>query len=115
MHLLGYLTKLEVARCKNQLRTLGSQPLIFRLCWPELRHLELQEVIESKELGEIRLLTASHNQLLTHVERLQDPDLGGGAMLDLGIYPLSFAYRVLGSPTAVHANGQSVRRLRLSR
>jgi len=69
-------------------------------------HLELQEVIESKELGEIRLLTASHNQLLTHVERLQNPDLGGGAMLDLGIYPLSFAYRILGKPSAIHANGQ---------
>ena len=69
-------------------------------------HLELQKVIEAKELGEIRLLQASHNQLLTHIERLQDPAVGGGAMLDLGIYPLSFAYRILGSPTAIHANGK---------
>jgi predicted dehydrogenase len=69
-------------------------------------HLELQKVIETNELGEIRLLQASHNQLLTHIERLQDPAVGGGAMLDLGIYPLSFAYRILGSPTAIHANGK---------
>lgn len=69
-------------------------------------HLELQKVIDAKELGEIRLLQASHNQLLTHIERLQDPAVGGGAMLDLGIYPLSFAYRILGTPTAIHANGQ---------
>lgn len=69
-------------------------------------HLELQKVIEAGELGEIRLLQASHNQLLTHIERLQDPAVGGGAMLDLGIYPLSFAYRILGTPTAIHANGQ---------
>jgi predicted dehydrogenase len=69
-------------------------------------HLKLQKVIEANELGEIRLLQASHNQLLTHIERLQDPAVGGGAMLDLGIYPLSFAYRILGSPTAIHANGQ---------
>ena len=69
-------------------------------------HLELHKVIEANELGEIRLLHASHNQLLTHVERLQDPAVGGGAMLDLGIYPLSFAYRILGSPTAIHANGK---------
>jgi predicted dehydrogenase len=27
-------------------------------------------------------------------------------MLDLGIYPLSFAYRILGSPTAIHGNGK---------
>ncbi|CAB4951138.1 unannotated protein [freshwater metagenome] len=31
-------------------------------------------------------------------------------MLDLGIYPLSFAYRILGSPTAVHANGKLTER-----
>lgn len=69
-------------------------------------HLELQKLIDQKALGEIRLLQASHNQLLTHVERLQDPAVGGGAMLDLGIYPLSFAYRILGTPKAIHANGK---------
>jgi predicted dehydrogenase len=68
-------------------------------------HIELQKVIEANKLGEIRTLRASHNQLLTHIERLQDPAVGGGAMLDLGIYPLSFAYRILGTPTAIHANG----------
>ena len=73
-------------------------------------HLELQNVIESGVLGSIRLLYASHNQLLTHVERLQDPAVGGGAMLDLGIYPLSFAYRILGAPKAVHANGVNTSR-----
>ncbi len=73
-------------------------------------HLELQKLIEEKTLGELRLLQASHIQLLTHVERLQDPAVGGGAMLDLGIYPLSFAYRILGSPIAIHANGQLTER-----
>lgn len=69
-------------------------------------HIELQKVVESGVLGDIRLLTAHHEQLLTHVERLQDPAVGGGAMLDLGIYPLSFAYRILGTPKAIHANGK---------
>ena len=73
-------------------------------------HIELQKVVESGVLGDIRLLTAHHEQLLTHVERLQDPAVGGGAMLDLGIYPLSFAYRILGSPKAIHANGQLTER-----
>ena len=56
------------------------------------------EVVGSGVLGEIRLVTADHSQYLPHVERLWDPALGGGALLDLGIYPVSFALRVLGLP-----------------
>lgn len=56
------------------------------------------EVIRSGVLGEIKLITADHSQYLPHVPRLWEPELGGGALLDLGIYPVSFAIRVLGFP-----------------
>ncbi len=56
------------------------------------------EVINSGILGEIKLVSADHSQYLSHVPRLWEPDLGGGALLDLGIYPVSFALRVLGLP-----------------
>jgi len=98
----------------NQIRTEAKfhNVMAMEAMWTRFlpSHLELQKIIESKELGEIKLLPASHDQLLTHVERLQNPDLGGGAMLDLGIYPLSFAYPILGSPKAIHANGQLTER-----
>ena len=35
--------------------------------------------------------------------RLNNLDLGGGALLDLGIYPISFAWDILGAPTTVTA------------
>ena len=61
------------------------------------------EVINSGVLGEIRLLAADHSQYLPHIPRLWEPELGGGALLDLGIYPVSFAVRVLGFPKSVCA------------
>lgn len=37
--------------------------------------------------------------------RLWDPALGASAMLDLGIYPLTFAHLILGAPTGIAAAG----------
>ena len=38
-------------------------------------------------------------------DRLFAPELGGGAVLDLGVYVLSFAQYFLGTPDVVHAHG----------
>lgn len=67
----------------------------------------VRECIAEGRIGRPRLVQATHHQALPtdpH-HRLNDPALGGGALLDLGIYPLSFAIDVLGLPTAVAAAG----------
>jgi predicted dehydrogenase len=64
------------------------------------------EVINSGSLGEIELLTADHSQALTHVPRLVERALGGGALLDLGIYPISLAHRIFGKPAAITAKAR---------
>ncbi len=65
----------------------------------------IREVIASGRLGELVLVTAELGQWFPHdVEhRLFNGELGGGALLDLGIYPVSFASMVLGSPTRITA------------
>ena len=67
----------------------------------------IRELVAEGRIGRPRLVEATHHQALpddpTH--RLNDPALGGGAVLDLGVYPISFAIDVLGAPTAVAAAG----------
>lgn len=56
----------------------------------------IREVIGSGVIGEPKTLTANLGYVLNHVERLKDPSLAGGALLDLGIYPLNFALMLFG-------------------
>ena len=90
------------AREAEEIKDLAASKKLFALEAMWTRFLPsmdaIFEVIGSGVLGEIRLVTADHSQYLPHVERLWDPALGGGALLDLGIYPVSFALRVLGLP-----------------
>ena len=67
----------------------------------------LHEVVESGEIGTVLGLAADHGQWFEHdpASRLFDPALAGGALLDLGVYPVSFAHDFLGAPEEVTAVG----------
>ena len=65
----------------------------------------IRELLAQGRLGDIRLVTAEHGVWFRRnpAHRMFDPRLGGGALLDLGVYPLSFMSMVLGSPSSVLA------------
>jgi predicted dehydrogenase len=68
----------------------------------------VRQLVTGGDLGEIVTVTADHGQYFVPdpAHRLFAPELAGGALLDLGIYPISFAAMVLGAaPDAVHADG----------
>lgn len=51
------------------------------------------------------MLTANLGYEIMGKERIVEPALAGGALLDVGIYPLNFAEMVFGAPDQVHAVG----------
>ncbi len=83
--------------------------LVVEAMWTRfLPHMEfVRSIVASGRLGEIRFLHADHTQRLPSdpAHRLNDPNLAGGALLDLGVYPLSFAHDILGPPVEVTARG----------
>ncbi|WP_189221114.1 Gfo/Idh/MocA family protein [Saccharothrix coeruleofusca] len=68
---------------------------------------ELRGLVAEGVVGEVRSVRADfgfvHEFLPQH--RLWNLALGGGSLLDLGVYPVAFAQMLLGEPAVVHAHG----------
>lgn len=64
---------------------------------------KVREIISSGVLGPIQSIHADHGQRLADqgIPRLVQPELAGGALLDLGIYPISFSHMILGNPQSI--------------
>jgi predicted dehydrogenase len=65
----------------------------------------IRDWIKRGVLGEIVTVMADHGQWFAEDPefRLFAPELGGGALLDLGVYPVSFASMILGAPDRIVA------------
>ncbi|WP_102193257.1 Gfo/Idh/MocA family protein [Microbacterium aurantiacum] len=98
----------------EDLQRLGAERglLVMEAMWTRyLPHMiRIREIIAAGTLGDIRVVTADHTQRISSdpAHRLNALELGGGALLDLGIYPISFIHDILGTPTTVRAVGRLI-------
>lgn len=65
----------------------------------------VREIIASGVLGPLRAVMADHTQDLPDDpdHRLNNLALGGGSLLDLGIYPISFTWDIFGAPATIQS------------
>lgn len=65
-----------------------------------VRYLPMLQTIRAEladgVIGTPAMLTANLGYLISEVPRLQRPDLAGGALLDVGVYPINFARMIFG-------------------
>jgi predicted dehydrogenase len=87
----------------------GSGLLLMEAMWSRfLPHYDIvRRLLADGALGDVQTVISDHGQHFefepTH--RLLNPALAGGALLDLGIYPISFTSFVLGTPEEIQATG----------
>lgn len=102
------LTGPEAERVRDAAQAAGL--LAMEAMWTRyLPHmLRVRELVASGALGDIRTVFADHTQSLPldPAHRINALELGGGALLDLGIYPISFAWDILGAPASITARGR---------
>lgn len=58
----------------------------------------IDDILKKGIIGEITSIIADFGLPLEHTKRLTEPSLAGGALLDLGVYPLNFALMFCKSP-----------------
>lgn len=99
------LTGAQARAVRDAARETGL--LAMEAMWTRyLPHMErIRALVADGALGEVRAVFADHTQRISSdpSHRLNNLDLGGGSLLDLGVYPISFAWDMLGAPTAVTA------------
>ena len=64
---------------------------------------KVRDMLGEGVIGEVKMLTADFGQQIEFEanKRHFNPNLGGGALLDLGVYPISLAFYLLGPPATI--------------
>ena len=67
----------------------------------------IRQLLADGAVGDVRTVMADHGEWFGPEHRIMRADLAGGAMLDLGTYPVALATKVLGRPERVVATGEA--------
>lgn len=85
----------------------SKQVFLMEAFWTKFipQYQKVVELIKSGEIGDLKLVQADFGfrAIEPTPQRLYDPMLGGGSLLDIGIYPVFLAVSLLGRPVELTA------------
>lgn len=90
----NYNQALEIINLAKEKKLLITEAIWTR--YMPMRY-KLDQIMKSGVIGNITSLTANLGYTIYNVPRLTDPDLAGGALLDVGVYPINFALMAFGN------------------
>ncbi|WP_439662998.1 Gfo/Idh/MocA family protein [Lentzea sp. HUAS TT2] len=101
---------LTVADAEEMIERARSKNLfLMEAMWTRFNPLirKVHEAIDAGEIGEVRMIRADFGfrHAFSDTDRLWAKEAGGGATLDLGVYPVALTHQFLGVPKHVHAHG----------
>ena len=68
----------------------------------------IDSIIASGRIGRVTSISANLSYKVLHKDRIAKPELAGGALLDLGVYPLNFVLMAAGDDTVKSLTGLCV-------
>lgn len=70
----------------------------------------MRRLLGQGDVGDVQLVKADLGAPLTHIPRLAEKELGGGALLDLGVYCLQFVLMVYDGekPESIQVTGHRI-------
>lgn len=96
---------LQAERMIEAARTAGV--FLMEAMWVRFlpHQIALRDMLAQGKVGQIKSLIVDRGEVLSSdpKHRVMDPELAGGALLDLGVYPISFASMLLGTPDRIAA------------
>ena len=73
--------------------------LVAEAIWPRYMPSRkmIHDLLSSNVIGKVNTLTANLSYVIHHVPRIYQPELAGGALLDIGVYGINFALMHFGT------------------
>ncbi|MBO4864722.1 MAG: Gfo/Idh/MocA family oxidoreductase [Eubacterium sp.] len=88
-------TAAEIIKLSEEKKVYCGEAMWLR--YTQLMNMAL-EFIKQGAIGDVRTVTASLGYDLRKVERVLNMETAGGALLDLGIYPITMVFMIMGGP-----------------